>query len=55
MLQGNFHLMQKLLRLLSEIERVVQVTCKLEGDEELHDFVPGKRKLKKDHFKVRHG
>ena len=40
--------MRKLLRLLSETERVVQVTCQLEGDEELQDLVLGKRMLKKE-------
>ena len=52
MLQGN---LCGNLEIVSETKRVAQVTCHLEGDEELHDFVPGKRKLKEDQEKVRLG
>ena len=48
MLQGNLH-----GNLETHINGVVQVTCHLEGEEELQDIVPGKRKLKEDQSKVR--
>ena len=53
MLQGNLHLMRKLLRLLSVTERVVQVTCQLEGKEELLDLVLGKRMRRQVQVEVR--
>ena len=47
--------MLKLTRLLSETKRVVQVTCGLEGVEELQDLVLGKRMLKEEQVEVRFG
>ena len=43
------------LRLLSQTKRIVQVTCYLEGVEELQDLVLGKRMLKEEQVEVRFG